>query len=383
MIPDMSSITMSRRDLVNGIRFYLPVCMVRYLSILALLMGMINSVTAELAGSTNQPFYQIEVIVFANQRNTVGDEKWSIAEPVYPADMLLIGNSTDNLQPLNLGQLKQLDEYKKMLESASADIESTAGENGYLFQSKRRSQGRNTLTDENQSFTEDDLLAGITHEIVQNTATLEQPLGDNMPAEDGVTEHLNQPLTSRRSANLGHLFTAGGESSVFEALAADELTLDNLGKRINRSSNYKLLFHKAWRQHIPPMEKALPALLQGGNRYDGLYELDGYITISRSRYLHIDTNLWYTHFVARGGQSSMIMPDNTQSYPLADRRLLQKYPQVKRYESMRNNYLPAQTYSMIQSRKMRSSTLHYIDHPTFGMLIKIEEYQYPAPASLD
>jgi len=375
---------MSSKDLAGRSRLYSPMCISGCFGVFVILMCSVNSFAAELTNSPNQPFYQIEIIVFSNQRNTVGDEQWSIAEPVYPADMLLVGAAAANdLQPLNLGQLKQLNEYQKMLESAASNVASTGGDDGYLFQSKRRTQRRSTLADEDQALTEDDLLAGITHEFAQNSATLEQPLIDASQSEDAEKDQLNQPLSRKRSANLAHLFTVEREQPVFAALATDELTLNNLAKRINRSSNYKLLFHEAWRQHIPPMENALPALLQGGNQYDELYELDGYITISRSRYLHIDTNLWYTHFVARGGQSSMIMPDNTQSYSLADRTLLQKFPDVNRYESMRNNYLPTQTYSMVQSRKMRSSTLHYLDHPAFGMLIKIEEYNYPATASPD
>jgi len=92
----------------------------------------------------------------------------------------------------------------------------------------------------------------------------------------------------------------------------------------------------------------------------GLYELEGKITITLARYLHTNADL-----VLRKPRLSIEDPalDETEVSQLSaenqsDTRIL-------------NNH------SLQESRRMRSNTLHYLDSPEFSMLVLITPYEAP------
>jgi len=99
--------------------------------------------------------------------------------------------------------------------------------------------------------------------------------------------------------------------------------------------------------------------LQGAQRHQGLYELEGKITIALTRYLHL-----YTDLVLRRPRQSIdpvlgsSVQNRTPATYSADTRIL-------------NNH------SLKEHRRMRSKNLHYLDNPEFGMLILITPYKVP------
>ena len=96
------------------------------------------------------------------------------------------------------------------------------------------------------------------------------------------------------------------------------------------------------------------------NMHQGLYELEGKITIALSRYLHAYTDL----VLRRPRLSAEALPSNA-----ATERYLAAYAADTR---ILNNH------SMKQNRRMRSRNLHYLDHPEFALLILITPYEKPA-----
>lgn len=121
-------------------------------------------------------------------------------------------------------------------------------------------------------------------------------------------------------------------------------TLGGKKRRLANQDDIKVLFHEAWQMPVygKNRKRTLPIRIQGGQRINNRYELDGTITVSVARYLHVDTNLFLSKFQTVEGE-----------------------PQV------------SQVIPMQQSRRMRSKELHYIDHPKFGILI----YFTPFPTS--
>lgn len=162
---------------------------------------------------------------------------------------------------------------------------------------------------------------------------------------------------------------------------------------IRKSSRYKLLAHRAWRQKGAPLEESRPVRIRRGkempvfapteylqpdvtepletdiadirttprpaipvvenfrpvflNTYDQqfatyaqtlAYPLDGTVTVALGRYLHVYTDLALTKPSLAGGGA-------------------------------------LQTYFFKAHRRMRSRKLHYIDHPKMGMLVLITPYE--------
>ena len=91
--------------------------------------------------------------------------------------------------------------------------------------------------------------------------------------------------------------------------------------------------------------------------HNGLYELEGKITVALTRYLHTYTNL----ILRRPRLSADPVLDNAAEAEYlaahaADTRIL-------------NNHL------LREHRRMRSKNLHYIDSPEFAMLVLITPYE--------
>ena len=199
----------------------------------------------------------------------------------------------------------------------------------------------------------------------------------------------------------------------YELITDDGLRLLDLVTRLIESPRYELLLHAAWRQPGLERERVLPIWIKGGKIYgneytsidssiepfdgnqsdatqtetevknygfdeqtlesqelllleeqetqqhDGLYELEGKITIVLSRYLHTYVDL----VLRRPRLSADPVLDNAAQEEylaahLADTRILNNHP-------------------LREHRRMRSKNLHYIDNPEFGMLVLITPYEEP------
>ena len=153
------------------------------------------------------------------------------------------------------------------------------------------------------------------------------------------------------------------QSNGFVLLTSDIFSLTGKADALNKSGKYKVLKHMAWLQPGLAKEDAIPIRVQAGKDYTNEFkersfseadfndrtlpanhpinELDGTVNFVLGRYLHLYTDLVYRK------------PFDVLSGDVLGRdRILADFP-VKSH------------------RKMRSSTLHYIDHPYLGILIEV------------
>lgn len=107
---------------------------------------------------------------------------------------------------------------------------------------------------------------------------------------------------------------------------------------LERSKDYRVLFHQAWRMRLVSEAKSIPLLIEGGDYFAGMPELQGKLKLSVARYLHLETDLFLNTFDAV----------NPTSYKVLN------------------------SAGMHQRRRMRSNELHFIDSPYLGLLIKID-----------
>ena len=165
---------------------------------------------------------------------------------------------------------------------------------------------------------------------------------------------------------------AGG----WQLIAADERRFARHRERMLASGHYRVLFHQAWHQPVFAVGESRPLLIEGGGTFerplpappafhtdddsaieafefpnDGSLpmsdtawkpheypELQGSLTFSLARFLHVEARLWLTS----------ITPEGTLFFaPLK------------------------------QSRRMRSEETHYLDHPLFGVIVRIDPWDHP------
>jgi hypothetical protein len=192
-----------------------------------------------------------------------------------------------------------------------------------------------------------------------------------IPAADSALLPEQADNLDKHAARLGAWRILGEEDRILRDMLA----------RMEQQGDYRVLFHQAWRQPVRERAYAFPLYLSGGEQLAvapaetasqealdfGLPPLDtgdtslsaatdpsgdapalsppqpelqpelqGMIRLHRSRYLHVEPDLWFMSKSADG-----------QPY------------------WVRIN----------QNRRMRSEELHYLDHPLFGMLLRITPWK--------
>ena len=120
--------------------------------------------------------------------------------------------------------------------------------------------------------------------------------------------------------------------------------------RLQRSPLYRVVFHRAWIQPVPDRDQIVPMLIQVGDRVGAGRRIEGILGVTRERYLHLDTRLWYA-------------PDPGPAMDTAtafDGTFVESGADGAGYTELH------------EQRRMRSGELHYLDHPKFGVLARVD-----------
>ena len=144
--------------------------------------------------------------------------------------------------------------------------------------------------------------------------------------------------------------------------AGDGLALRREANRIRNAGGLRLLWHGRWTQPVPPRNAPEPLLLQAGRQDGGSHQLEGTLAITMGRYLHFNARLWWTG--AAGTRSSL--SGDTFGLPEGSGSGTQT-PAPERRPHM----------VLEESRAMRSGTLHYLDHPLLGVLVRADPLTPP------
>ena len=184
-------------------------------------------------------------------------------------------------------------------------------------------------------------------------------------------------------------------SLTFKSLPPSQFQLQTEEKLLTNTNQYRILLHIAWIQPGMDPATALPVHINRSFLTDtpvshslipaspdmppanlpaptGTTQtrsvLDGYIKIILTRYLHADVDLAYTTGLPLSDQSILTNPatnaattsSNPSTTPSATPEISLTQPVI---------------YHLVESRRMRSKELHYLDHPVLGVLLLITPYE--------
>ncbi|MFC6672425.1 CsiV family protein [Marinobacterium aestuariivivens] len=163
-----------------------------------------------------------------------------------------------------------------------------------------------------------------------------------------VFAHNSQPAMKEQAwrdeevpRRAGAVELGNGGNGAYQRLPGSNLVLTAEKNRLAGQAAYRTLFHGAWYQPVGRESSARPVHIRGGNLMaNGVYELDGYVSIDRGRFLHFRPDLYYSFAApasSNDGYGSSILSANLDT-----------------------------------PRRMRSDEIHYLDHPLFGVLVLIQ-----------
>jgi hypothetical protein len=169
---------------------------------------------------------------------------------------------------------------------------------------------------------------------------------------------------------------APADGDAFVLLGNDQFSLEGVASALRRSGAYQPLLHVAWRQPGFAQAEAITvrlhsqlrnpyrtdetAVLRQAQGYGGFTTeqapvlnrpsavLDGTIRLRRARYLHVDADLVYYR-------------------PPAIAQGIGSAPEPS-------------LFRLTESRRMRSSELHFLDHPMFGVLVEVRRHERTQPS---
>jgi len=166
------------------------------------------------------------------------------------------------------------------------------------------------------------------------------PVSPDLPSLDNIIEV--------QSGNVANPY--------YTELSESEFTLKNEANGLNKQPNYEVLLHIAWKQPILHKSQTSPIHLTGGKPLDEYSnrrysseitqnELNGTITLSQAKYINVQANLVL----------------NSPAGELFGQSVFDELTGFGGIES----------FTLVQSRRMRPKETHYFDHPLFGMLVRV------------
>jgi len=302
-------------------------------------------ITASLGGSLgasalepqDERWYQVEVIVFKRLNAPVDAPTSGALSTTFPQPLFAVSpHEMSEAQPMLIEQALYLDQSGGLsgLSSDLSPIEPVTRAATTIFKFAPFAEGPRYR-------------ALVLAHAQQRLKGLQQ---DTLaPIEDTLID----PQTVAIQAVLSQ------ESFAFRAVADADRNLAGAARSIRRSKDYRMLLHQSWTQPIDAQSTAI--LLQGGDQFGDQFELEGTLSVRRSRFLHVETDLWLTRFEATGS-----MQDPFQDHPMAE-----VYPALLLAAARGLNHEPGYRYHMAQQRRLRSNEVHYLDHPQFGIIIEI------------
>lgn len=185
----------------------------------------------------------------------------------------------------------------------------------------------------------------------------------------------------------------------FYLLPASERQLNAQAQKLQRNPRFEVLFHNAWRQIITNKKASKAIIINGGQTFGQHQALEGSIRLSVATYLELQTNLWFAQFDVNVGQ------ELTQAWPeiplrpnyaaatintlSLDSEVEAELEQALATENTQwstgnfdanttapetDNFVTRQIILLQQERDMRTSEVHYLDHPLLNVIIQVTPY---------
>lgn len=157
-----------------------------------------------------------------------------------------------------------------------------------------------------------------------------------------------------------------------------ELVLQDMAQRISRSRDMTVLAHYAWNELIQDKSAAIqhPVSISADKAFN--IQLDGAFKLYKSRYIHIESDWLVQHYnmATALNASSNLTSCSPVEQPQNFDRLLNK---IACPVDATPTEIPLRAASIMQSRRMRSEEVHYLDHPLVGIIATTRKIDDPRP----
>lgn len=170
--------------------------------------------------------------------------------------------------------------------------------------------------------------------------------------------------TDTSKPNLSNALSLNDESAknAFYRLQDKDLELKDAKTNLQRQGS-RILLHTSWAQNLGNNQKN-PVRLSAGHQYGDDFELDGALTVSLSNYLHINND-----FV-------LIKPVDVQEAESS-----YEHSESQRVRASNSANANMQAFRLKENMKIKKDEVFYVDHPLYGILVKVSNLKSSSNAS--
>lgn len=163
----------------------------------------------------------------------------------------------------------------------------------------------------------------------------------------------------------------------FISLPGSDFMLSRESGILKRSSGYRVIAQSAWRMPVDEHIREQPVKITATSAKGNHYLLSGTVTVSASRYLHVETDLWLNELAPEalyGEISGQTIPDHFTDIAedgVQSGAMIRLNPEDPPLRITRN-------FQLKEKRRIkRSEEVQYLDSPVIGVLFKLTPYQPP------
>ena len=164
----------------------------------------------------------------------------------------------------------------------------------------------------------------------------------------------------------------------FISLPRDDFLLNKTSERLNRSSRYEVISQVAWRMPIDDELKEQPVKIQASSANGYRFLLSGSVTVSNSRYLHLDADLWLNELAPEALFSEITGQSKVNDFrDIAEKG--QRSGSMIRLNAQDTPLRITRNFQLKEKRRLKKlDEIQYLDSPVFGVLFKLTPYDRPA-----
>ena len=148
--------------------------------------------------------------------------------------------------------------------------------------------------------------------------------------------------------------------SIFEIDSARKFSLGAEVSKIAKSRDFRVISTKSWFQNIKTLNGAELVFIDSGF-FKGS-RIFGFIQLYKERFLHFNSQLYFSEL-------DPLIEQNPKF--ISGKNIFEDEIIIDLFMEKNQKIL----YEVKHSKKFRSGEIHYMDHPKFGMLIKLTKAQ--------
>ena len=171
-------------------------------------------------------------------------------------------------------------------------------------------------------------------------------------------------------------------------LQAEQLNLNDMIARMERDGDYRILLHTGWRQPMRERGRAFPVLITGGDalppaRPAPVPDQESLDEPATKPVPALNPTLEYD--TETDEETIRQAPFSEPEFQGTLRLHLARYLHVEPEVWLARESDEGQRYwvKIDQKRRMRGEELHYLDHPLFGLLLRLTPWQTPEQEDLE